>query len=87
MSRHREDTCRQHSGSAQTTVSKEDDTDKLRTYSSGMTAIESKGSRSERLRGWVRERGAEKQLPLAYDQPVGSTNEMRTKGRRGRVER
>jgi hypothetical protein len=51
MSRQREDTCRQHSGSAQTAVSKEDDTDRLRTYSSGMTAIESKGSRSERLRG------------------------------------
>jgi hypothetical protein len=28
-----------------------DETDRLRTYNSGMTAIESKGSRSERLRG------------------------------------
>jgi hypothetical protein len=51
MSRQREDTCRQHSGSAQTTVSKEDDTDRLRTYNSGMTAIESKGSMSERFKG------------------------------------
>ena len=32
-------------------ISKGDETDRLRTYSSGVTAIESKGSRSERLRG------------------------------------
>ena len=51
ISRQREDTCRQRLGSAQTTVSKGDETDRLRTYSSEMTAIESKGSRSERLRG------------------------------------
>ena len=51
ISSQREDTRRQHSGSAQTAVSKGDETDRLRTYSSGMTAIESKGSRSERLRG------------------------------------
>ena len=50
MSRQREDTCKQHSGSAQTAVSKGGETDRLRTYSSGMTAIESKGSKSERER-------------------------------------
>ena len=39
-----------HSGNAQTAVSKGGETDRLKTYSSRMTAIESKGSRSERLR-------------------------------------
>ena len=35
------------------------------------------------LRGRERGRGAGKQLPSAFGQSAGSTNEMRTKGRRG----
>ena len=49
--KHRKDTYIQQPGSAQPAVSKGDETDRLRTYSSRMIAIESKGSRSERLRG------------------------------------
>lgn len=51
ISRQREDACRQHSGSAQTAVSKGGETDMLRTYSSGTTTIEHRGSRSERSKG------------------------------------
>ena len=40
MCKHREETCRKHSGSAQTTVREGGETYRLRTRGSGLTAIE-----------------------------------------------
>jgi hypothetical protein len=80
MSRQREDTCRQHSESAQTAVRKGVETDTLRTCSSRLTTIERLRAMERGARGWEAERGAGKQLPSACDQPAASTSKMRTEG-------